>query len=83
MAEVQRAVKKGFIPAETQENVERLVHNAFKKFLHGPTKRLRAVADQPRADTVIEAMKFVFDTDTEIKMADKYKCEFIMKDDMR
>jgi len=83
LAEVKRAVKKGFIPPETEANVERLVHNAFKKFLHAPTKKLRAVADKPGADTVIEAMKFVFEIDTEIKMGDKYKCEFIMKDDIK
>ncbi len=83
LAEVERAVKKGFIPAETKENVERLVHNAFKKFLHAPTKKLRGVSDRPGADTIIEAMKFVFDIDTDIKMGDKYKCEFIMKDDIK
>ncbi len=83
MAEIERAVKKGFIPPETQKNVEKLVHNAFNKFLHTPTKQLRDVAEQPRADTIIEAMKYIFKTDAEVKMVDKYKCEFIMKDDLR
>ncbi len=83
MAEIERAVKKGFIPPETQKNVEKLVHNAFNKFLHTPTKQLRDVAEQPRADTIIEAMKYIFKTDTDVRMADKYKCEFIMKDDLR
>jgi len=83
LREVERAVKKGFIPPETRNNVEKLVHNAFNNFLHTPTKKLREVAEQPRADTVIEAMKYVFNIDTEVKMIDKYKCEFIMKDDVR
>ncbi len=83
MAEIERAVKKGFIPKETQKNVEKLVHNAFNKFLHTPTKQLRDVAEQPRADTIIEAMKYIFKTDAEVKMVDKYKCEFVMKDDIR
>ncbi|SFP47195.1 glutamyl-tRNA reductase [Hydrogenimonas thermophila] len=83
MKEVERAIKKGFIPPETRKNVEKLVHNAFNNFLHTPTKQLREVAEQPRADTVIEAMKYVFNIDTEVKMMDKYKCEFIMKDDVR
>ncbi len=82
-AEVERAVRKGFIPTESRQNVERLVHNAFKKFLHTPTKKLRDVADKPRADTIIEATKYLFDTETEIRMGDRYKCEFIMKDDLR
>jgi len=81
--EVERAVKKGFIPPKTRKNVEKLVHNAFNNFLHTPTKRLREVAKQPRADTVIEAMKYIFDIDSEVKTADKYKSEFIMKDDIR
>jgi len=83
IAEVERAVKKGFIPKETQENVEKLVLNAFNKFLHMPTKQLREVAEQPRADTIIEAMKYIFNADTDVKMMDQYKCEFIMKDDVR
>jgi len=83
MAEIERAVKKGFIPPETQKNVEKLVHNAFNKFLHTPTKQLRDVAEQPRADTIIEAMKYIFKTDADVRMVDKYKCEFIMKDDLR
>ncbi len=83
LAEVERAVKKGFIDEQAKENVERLVHNAFKKFLHAPTIRLRAVADQPRADTIIEAIKYIFETETDVKMGDKYKCEFIMKDNVR
>ena len=83
MAEIERAVKKGFIPPQAQKNVEKLVHNAFNKFLHTPTKQLREVAEQPRADTIIEAMKYIFKTETDVKMMDKYKCEFIMKDDVR
>ncbi len=83
MAEIDRAVKKGFIEESSKANVEKLVHNAFNKFLHTPTKQLRAVADQPRADTIIEAMKYLFKTDTEVRMMDKYKCEFIMKDDIK
>jgi len=80
MREVEKAVKKGFIPPETRKNVEKLVHNAFNSFLHTPTKQLREVAEQPRADTVIEAMKYVFNIDTEVKMMDKYKCEFEVPD---
>ncbi|WP_457596514.1 glutamyl-tRNA reductase [Hydrogenimonas sp.] len=83
LMEVERAVKKGFISPESRENVERLVHNAFKKFLHAPTKRLRNIADRPGADSIIESVKYVFEIDTEIKMGDRYKCEFIMKDDIK
>jgi glutamyl-tRNA reductase len=83
LAEVERAVKKGFIPPESRDNVERLVHNAFKKFLHAPTKRLRAVAEQPRADTIIESIKYLHGIDTDIKVGDRYRCEFVMKDDIQ
>ena len=83
MAEIERAVKKGFISSDIQKNVEKIVHNAFNKFLHTPTKQLRDVAEQPRADTIIEAMKYIFKTDAEVNMVDKYRCEFVMKDDIR
>ncbi len=83
MTEIERAVKKGFIDEASRANVERAMHNAFNKFLHTPTKQLREVADQPRADTIIEAMKYLFKADTDVRMMDKYKCEFIMKDDIK
>ena len=68
--EVERAVKKGFIPPKTRKNVEKLVHNAFNSFLHIPTKQLREVSKQPNADTIIEAMEYIFKIDSEITMKD-------------
>ncbi|MGE4296206.1 MAG: glutamyl-tRNA reductase [Campylobacterales bacterium] len=59
--ELDRAVKKGFIPKENEENVRLLLHNAFKRFLHVPTVALRARMDKPEAQETLECVRQLFD----------------------
>ncbi|BCD62396.1 glutamyl-tRNA reductase [Nitratiruptor sp. YY08-26] len=77
LAELQKAIKKGFIPKEQQKNIEKLLHNAFNRFLHDPTKRLKSIADEPSADTIVEAIKFFFEIEDEVGL-NRYKCEYYM-----
>jgi glutamyl-tRNA reductase len=72
--ELKRAIKKGYIPAEYEESIKKVIHNSFKKFLHQPTVKLKEVAYKPEADTVLESIKYLFG---EAKPLDKYKCEHI------
>lgn len=74
--ELERALKKGFVPKEYEENLTKLLHNAFKKFLHIPTKRLKEVSDKPEVDTMIESIKYLFNLDDNAGKRDKYKCEY-------
>ena len=77
MAELSKAIKKGFIDPKDQKNIEKLLHNAFNRFLHQPTKKLKAIADEPSADTIVEAIKFFFDIEEEVGL-NRYKCEYFM-----
>ncbi|MRJ03179.1 MAG: glutamyl-tRNA reductase [Epsilonproteobacteria bacterium] len=77
LAELERAVKKGFIRPEDRKNIEKLLHNAFNRFLHRPTKKLKGVANEPKADTIAEAIKFFFDIEEDVGL-NRYKCEYYM-----
>ena len=77
MAELEKAIKKGFIDPKDRKNVEKLLHNAFNRFLHQPTKKLKTIADEPSADTIVEAIKFFFDIEEEVGL-NRYKCEYFM-----
>ncbi len=77
MAELSKAIKKGFINPKDRKNVEKLLHSAFNRFLHQPTKKLKAIADEPSADTIVEAIKFFFDIEEEVGL-NRYKCEYFM-----
>lgn len=59
-AEIERAISKGFIPKENKEVVTKLVHNAFKKFLHGPTVNIKNAMNKPEKDEVESTIKYLF-----------------------
>lgn len=75
LKELDRAIKKGFIPSEYRSNVEKILHGAFNTFLHNPTMRLRQASETPQGDPIIEAMKSMFDINDEIVMLNNFKCE--------
>lgn len=75
LKELDRAIKKGFLPSEYRQNVEKILHGAFNSFLHNPTMRLRQASESHQGDPIIEAMKSMFDIGDEIVMLNSYKCE--------
>jgi glutamyl-tRNA reductase len=77
--EIKNAVKKGFIPSEHEEEISKLLHSAFKKFMHDPTVNLKALADNPRLDSVVEALKYLHNLSDDAKVMDSYKCEHNVK----
>jgi len=77
--EIKRSVKKGYIPAEYEETVEKILHCAFNAFLHTPTKKLKELAEKPEADTVVQSIQEIFEFDEEsIKKLNMYKCDYHM-----
>jgi len=54
------ALKKKYLPMEVAEEVERVLHNAFKRFLHHPSIRLRQLSNSPQGDLYIKAIKELF-----------------------
>lgn len=80
LREIEKAVKKGFIPEEYQKNISKLMHNAFNAFLHTPTKNLKDLAEKPEADTIVQSIQQIFEmNEEEIKKINMYKCEYQME----
>lgn len=77
--EILRALKKGNIPAEYKEEVEKILHYAFNSFLHYPTKTLKEVAERPESDTIVQSIQEVFNINDDVtKRINMYKCEYQM-----
>jgi len=64
-AEMKRALKKGFIPSESEDNVRKLAEQMFKRFLHDPTQNLRHSSTEKKNANCIEAVKNMFNIDTD------------------
>ena len=64
-AEMQRAIKKGFVPAEAEANIRKMAEQMFKRFLHDPTQNLRHSSTEKKNANCIEAVKRMFNIDTE------------------
>ncbi len=73
--EINRAIKKGFIPEALRDNVEKLLHSAFNEFLHTPTMKIKAMADDETADSMLETIANLFGTQDGI-LLNRYKCEY-------
>ena len=71
---LKNAVKKHYIPAELEEEVEKVLHNAFKRFLHHPNMTLRKMADSAEVDIFVSVIRRLFG-ENELKM-DMNKCEY-------
>ncbi|PAF41652.1 glutamyl-tRNA reductase [Helicobacter sp. 11S02596-1] len=76
LKELDRAIKKGFLPKEYEENVAKILHSAFNVFLHQPTITIKKFADKEEADPIIEAIKSVFNIDEDGIFINRYKCEY-------
>jgi glutamyl-tRNA reductase len=84
LKEIERAIKKGYLPKEHQAQVTKIVHQAFNTFLHKPTKNLKKIAESPEADTVVQSIQYFFDLNsTEAKHMNRYKCEYQIEKDLK
>ncbi|MBA1419549.1 MAG: glutamyl-tRNA reductase [Epsilonproteobacteria bacterium] len=63
--EMKRAIKKGFVPAESEANMRKMAEQMFKRFLHDPTQNLRKSSTQKKNANCIESVKRMFNIDTE------------------
>jgi len=73
--EMIRAIKKGFVPAEAEENMRKMAEQMFKRFLHDPTQNLRRSSTQRKNANCIEAVKRMFNIDTENIDFKQYKTD--------
>ncbi len=72
-AEMQRALKKGFVPAEAEANMRKMAEQMFKRFLHAPTQNLRHSSTEKKNANCIESIKKMFNIDTENIDLKQYK----------
>ncbi len=72
-AEMKRAIKKGFVPAEAEANMRKMAEQMFKRFLHEPTQNLRHSSTEKKNANCIESIKKMFNIDTENIDVKQYK----------
>ena len=72
--ELERAISKKFVPAEYEQEMQKMLDQAMKRFLHPISKKMRAVSDKATSDTILESLKYLLDIEDEITI-NKYKCE--------
>jgi len=73
--EMKRAIKKGFVPEEAEDNMRKMAEQMFKRFLHDPTQNLRESSTQKKNANCIEAVKRMFNIDTEHIDFKQYKSD--------
>jgi glutamyl-tRNA reductase len=71
--EMQRAIRKGFVPKEYEANMRKMSEQMFKRFLHDPTQNLRHSSVEKKNANCIEAVKKMFNINTENIDLKQYK----------
>ncbi|WQW36328.1 glutamyl-tRNA reductase [Helicobacter pylori] len=78
--ELQKALKKRYVPKEYESNIEKILHNAFNTFLHHPTIALKKNAQKEESDVLVGAIKNLFNLDKSTtchaQNLNLYKCEY-------
>jgi len=74
---LSNAVKKKYIPEEVADEVEKVLHNAFKRFLHNPNITLRKMSESAEVDVLVSSIKRLFGMNSE--SLDMNKCEYHME----
>ncbi len=63
--ELNRAIKKGFVPKESEENIRKMAEQMFNRFLHKPTVRMRQSSREKEGAGGIDSLKRIFNIDTQ------------------
>jgi len=71
--EMKRAIKKGFVPAESEENMRKMSEQMFKRFLHDPTQNLRTSSKEEKNANCLESIKKIFNINTDNIDVKQYK----------
>ncbi len=71
--EVERVIKKGIFPEEYENNLKHFGIQLFDKFLHNPTKNLRKISKTNNSGEHIDAIKNIFEIDTNNINPKQYK----------
>ncbi len=77
--ELERAIKKKFVPKEYKENMEKMAEQMFNRFLHDATQNLRQCSSESNSIKRVDAIKDIFKITTDDANASKYKKEHHVK----
>ncbi len=77
--ELNRAIRKNFVPQEYRENMQKMAEQMFTHFLHEPTQRLRQSSSDKNGSNRVESIKEIFDINTENIDVKQYKEEHHVK----
>jgi glutamyl-tRNA reductase len=77
--ELNRAIKKKFIPKEYRDNIEKMAEQMFNRFLHDSTQNLRQCSSNTGSTKRVDAIKELFEIVTDEKNIKKYKNEHHVK----
>ncbi len=81
--ELEKAIKKGYLPKEYKDEVETILHHSFNAFLHKPTRNLKKIVDDPEFDTIVQSFQYLFSiNEDKEKRINMYKCEYHMEQDI-
>lgn len=69
--ELSKALKKGYLKHSDKDEARKLIHQVFKAFLHTPTLNLRHLNADLDGESVVNAMRYVFDLDYDLKENDE------------
>ncbi len=72
-SEIDRAVKKRYIPSDYRDNIRYLVKQTFDKYLHQPTKNMREISRSSDGGSKIEAVRDIFGIDVDNIDVQRYK----------
>ncbi len=73
--ELNRAIKKKFVPSEYRENIEKMAEQIFNRFLHNATQNLRECSSKSTSAKRVEAIQEIFNIKIDEKDVKKYKQE--------
>lgn len=76
---IQNAIKKGFIPADSSENITKLCQSVVTELLHKPITNLRKLSNESDSDIMIENIQKLFEIKEERKDEfTNYRCDKIL-----
>lgn len=73
--ELAKALKKGYLKGSNTDEARKLIHQVFKAFLHSPTIKLKHLQGEVQSDTIINAMRYVFDLRGDLEDFDEEKTD--------
>lgn len=59
-AQLELAIKKGYLKKSDAYEAQKLIHQVFKAFLHTPTMNLKHLQGKSQSEEIINAMRYVF-----------------------